>query len=182
MRGVLALLLLTSCSFALTNAPEPHRPCPTSRTPPLLDAATAVAAAGLSIAFVVTGDENYAESDAAGYATLAGLSAGLVAIAATRGFSNVGECREHNRDVEEEQLAAKRPRGVPQARLDAWEQTKQAEAAARTGDCATVVSLEKVVRTTDPELHATVFMRDVAIVRCLATTANAPGAQGTVGQ
>jgi hypothetical protein len=53
-------------------------------------------------------------------------------------------------------------------RLVAWELTKQAAAASRLGDCSQVQALDPRVRDLDAELHLVVFMRDVAIRRCLA--------------
>ena len=44
---------------------------------------------------------------------------------------------------------------------------KQAGDAARAGDCATVTKLDAEVCTSDPEYRDAVFLRDVAIARCL---------------
>jgi hypothetical protein len=52
-------------------------------------------------------------------------------------------------------------------RAEAWELTKQAEQAARERDCAQVEAIDPRVRDLDLELHGVVFMRDVAIQRCL---------------
>lgn len=59
------------------------------------------------------------------------------------------------------------PKQIPEGRDEAWTLTKQAQAAARAGDCVTVADLHLRVRALDPELHETVFARDVAITRCL---------------
>ena len=40
-------------------------------------------------------------------------------------------------------------------------------AAARAGDCLTVIADGDLVRQLDAEFHATVFVRDVAIAGCL---------------
>ena len=59
------------------------------------------------------------------------------------------------------------PAADPSAREDAWAITKHAAAAARAGDCMTVIADEDVVREIDAEFHATIFVRDVAIAGCL---------------
>ena len=52
-------------------------------------------------------------------------------------------------------------------RAEAWELTKQAAEAARERDCAQVEAIDPRVRDLDLEFHGVVFMRDVAIQRCL---------------
>ena len=49
----------------------------------------------------------------------------------------------------------------------AWEMTKQAAEAARMQDCTQVQAIAPRVRDLDQDFHVTVFMRDVAIQRCL---------------
>lgn len=51
--------------------------------------------------------------------------------------------------------------------LAAWELTKQAAAAARAWDCTQVQAIAPRVRELDLDFHVVVFMRDVAIQRCL---------------
>jgi hypothetical protein len=52
-------------------------------------------------------------------------------------------------------------------RATAWELTKQAEDAARDQDCTQVQAIAPRVRELDLDFHVSVFMRDVAIQRCL---------------
>ncbi len=54
-----------------------------------------------------------------------------------------------------------------QQRIAAWDLTKQAAAAARQADCAKVRELSRRVAALDADFHASVFVRDVAIARCL---------------
>ena len=61
-----------------------------------------------------------------------------------------------------------RPSVAAQNRRTAGELTKAAQAAARRSDCDRVAILDPQIRDLDPDLHVTVFARDVAIQRCLA--------------
>lgn len=64
---------------------------------------------------------------------------------------------------------------TPDSRHRAWALTQDAANAARKDDCATVKLRSGEVLALDPEFHATVFARDVAIKRCVdASTAQAP--------
>lgn len=49
----------------------------------------------------------------------------------------------------------------------AWDLTKQAASAARAEDCTQVQAIAPRVRDLDADFHVSVFMRDVAIQRCL---------------
>lgn len=52
-------------------------------------------------------------------------------------------------------------------RAAAWDLTQQAASAARHEDCTQVQALAPRVRELDVDFHLAVFMRDVAIQRCL---------------
>jgi hypothetical protein len=173
------LLAATSCSFGLTSSPEPRKPCPTSDLAPVLDTAAAVGLAAASIYIAVRGGDEYAETDDASYATVAGVSAGLYTIAATRGFSNVRACRDHRIELAFEERHAQARTPNPNAHDQAWALTKQAASSARNGDCAVVTGVDRALREIDPEFHATVFVRDVAIARCLAQPMVVPAAAPT---
>ncbi|MEO8700155.1 MAG: hypothetical protein ABI867_08930 [Kofleriaceae bacterium] len=54
-----------------------------------------------------------------------------------------------------------------EARARAWSLTKAAASAARAQDCSLAITADAEVLALDVEFHATVFMRDVAIARCL---------------
>jgi hypothetical protein len=177
MRIAMLVVVLAGCSFGLTSAPERRRPCPTSQLGPAIDSAIAIGALAASIGIVVEGGDNYAESNASAYASMAGVTAALFTIAATRGFQNVAACKDHQRELARDALASQsRSSAPPPSRLAAWDLTKKAAAAARTGDCQTVVSADRALADLDREFRDTVFARDVAIARCLAPPAStAPG-------
>lgn len=52
-------------------------------------------------------------------------------------------------------------------REEAWELTKQAKQAARSADCTQVQAIDPRVKDLDFDFYGVVFMRDVAIQRCL---------------
>jgi hypothetical protein len=52
-------------------------------------------------------------------------------------------------------------------RAAAWDLTKRAASAARAEDCTQVQAIAPRVRELDLDFHVSVFMRDVAIQRCL---------------
>jgi hypothetical protein len=58
------------------------------------------------------------------------------------------------------------PPPPPDRRNDAWDRTKEAQAAARLGDCTTVKSLAIQVKALNEDFYWTVFARDAAIARC----------------
>lgn len=58
-----------------------------------------------------------------------------------------------------------------QRRGDAWTLTQEAAIAARGGHCERVKELGARVEAIDPETRRTVFASDVAIARCLGTSA-----------
>lgn len=64
-------------------------------------------------------------------------------------------------------------------REQAWQLTKRAGAAARIGDCQTVVALGRQLYGLDRDFHDTVFARDVAVQRCLWPGSQPVPEQGT---
>jgi len=53
------------------------------------------------------------------------------------------------------------------AQQQAWDMTKRARESARAGDCGRVKKIAPAVKDADPSFYEVVFMRDVAIQRCL---------------
>jgi hypothetical protein len=58
---------------------------------------------------------------------------------------------------------------VRQQREAAWQLTKEAQQAARDGNCARVIEIDANVKAMDAELYASTFITDVAIQRCVGT-------------
>jgi predicted small secreted protein len=64
-------------------------------------------------------------------------------------------------------------------RDQAWALTKQAQEAARAGDCAKVTELSAQVGAIDAEFYADVFMKDQPIQRCFVPADATPAPSGT---
>lgn len=71
-------------------------------------------------------------------------------------------------DSEVHHEAAPQPTRRERQRAAAWELTKQAADAARADDCTQVQAIAPRVRELDAEFYVSVFVRDVAITRCLS--------------
>jgi len=162
-----ALVLLCGCSLAFTSRPEPNTPCNDSEASPIADAAITVAFGLAMAAFINEAARPFGDSDAQGGAVITGVFAGAFGASAGVGFSRLGKCRRHNRELYEEAVAGQ-SKPASRSRHDAWELTQQAKAAARAGDCETVAALDEVTRTTDREFYDAVFVRDAAIIACMS--------------
>jgi len=176
--GFAATLLVSGCSFVTVNGPTASDPrclraaATTSRAAPIAD--VVLGAAGVAFAAVVANQDLRGEAPGTGLATVF-ISVPSLLVGATYlgsayyGFREVGRCR-----------AAAEPMTDPAAqawRTRAEALTRAAAAAARSGDCGSVVWQSAKVKQFDPELHATVFMKDVAIRRCLEMPATPADAQ-----
>lgn len=56
-----------------------------------------------------------------------------------------------------------------QQREAAWQLTKEAQQAARDGNCARVLEIDPNVQAMDAELYASTFITDIAIQRCIGS-------------
>jgi hypothetical protein len=72
--------------------------------------------------------------------------------------------------VDQQAMAAQKKRD------QAWALTKQAQEAARAGDCAKVTELSAQVGSLDAEFYADVFMKDLPIQRCFVPVETPPAA------
>lgn len=68
---------------------------------------------------------------------------------------------------QQEQARVQQANDAVAARERAWTLSKEASAAARTGDCTGVEARAIQIREIDRDFHDTVFLRDVAIKRCM---------------
>jgi hypothetical protein len=187
MRRLVSLVLLHGCSFlAVLPSPQPTGlktfKC-NSNSAPNLDVTAAI---GLT---VVTGISRVLPSfcgddfdagrrcdEEGGRGTYAVLGSGAVFVAAAvYGFVANGQCRtkltklteRRAHEVRANVLREQEQADSQDRRQRAWERTQAAATAARAGDCALVHTIGIEVHGLDAEFHATVFVRDVAIKKCL---------------
>jgi hypothetical protein len=130
-----------------------------------------MAAGGGIIASNPGGEPQNAMGNAMIGATLAGVG-GVVLLGSLIGLSIGSWQREHaNAKSDSEQGAAAEslaePARVAPARDDARSLTKRALDEAGSGNCTSVGELAVVVRDIDPDWHATVFVRQPALAKCL---------------
>lgn len=133
--------------------------CTDSTEMPIAAIIGAVAATG-AVAYAATNPELVIDTGGIYWGTALGSVALGLLEASGRGFTYADECRDAKRRGAE--LA--RRADVRGHAVALW---KQATAAARVPDCISVRALDPQLRTLDSEFHAVVFMRDVAIARCM---------------
>lgn len=96
-----------------------------------------------------------------------GVGAFVLGLSALGGMEAASRCHAEQREREARRV---RDDSATEQRVaaseHAWKLTEQAEGAARTGDCATVVRLGPVIGAIDREMYD-VFASDVAVIACL---------------
>jgi hypothetical protein len=181
MRAAVIVISLSGCSLITVRSPQStvppsHASC--SLAPPIVDASVTVlsgffAAVGLAVAHSSEVTPNGNSDDAV--AALLAASAGFL-LSTIYGAHEYGVCQSFNREQDEqlardhrdeEQRRDAAARDAAQHHDRAWQLTQQAEAAARTADCASVHTLEPQVLALDRDMHDTVFVRDASIAHCL---------------
>ena len=170
--GLTACVALCACMGSMVRAPA-HIPsdgvveCTDSMEMPITAAAAGVVSLGAAALYVAAADPQDAlDSGAVLWVPLLGVFGFQALIGAAEGASHVHECRAAKQRGAEVAEAARRKAA---ARAEAGTEWKRAASAARADDCATVRELDPQIRELDVELHDVVFMRDVAIARCLAS-------------
>jgi hypothetical protein len=184
VRVLLVVGFCHGCSFAWHDA-HVHTPstsesdCP-SYARPALDVVGAGALTVLAGEAYV--HRNDADSAAEIWVVPLALAAIAYATSAAYGFVEPGRCdrglaeqRQRTLETERRALEAEQRTEADRAGLrrihardQAWLRMRAAADAARNGDCVTVRAASDDVRVLDTEFHATVFVRDAAIARCLA--------------
>ena len=95
------------------------------------------------------------------------IAAGLMLASGLDGLEAAGGCHLQQREREQRAREAAALQQRIAAREQAWQLTQQAEAAARTGDCAAVVRLDPEIAAADRGVHDVVFAGDLGVGACL---------------
>lgn len=177
--AVALAITLTACSFAIARVPaEPvigEADC--GLLGPIVDTAGATALVTWEMAREFTPDTRGLDPVSGTVVVLAEgaafetenaallMAATVVATSAVFGYVQFGRCQQRRLAVGRERERLRQTRRA--AREEANRLTKLAAAAARADDCATVRRQAPDVLALDPEFYEVVFMRDVAIRRCL---------------
>ena len=143
-----------------------------------------LAVIGLTLTFS-TESKSEEESGTQGKIGIACMLTGLVVLFVAAALEE-SATEEKTKEV---RIADKAPPVVPSVdqaamaaqkkRDHAWALTKQAQEAARAGDCAKVTELSAQVGGLDAEFYADVFMKDVPIQRCFVPAESTPAPSGT---
>ena len=176
MRILLALVLVVTSACSFHGLGPPRRPdyggpleCSEDIGVPIFDTTWALATLGVT-AYIYEElkdkrDGSHASAEAAPFI----LASALGIISAGYGYVMVSRCKRAKAlDVVRRAEAKQRRREHKEALIHAWALTQQAATAARSGDCETVAKLSPAVSELDEDFHATVFLGDVAIARCVA--------------
>jgi hypothetical protein len=172
-------MVLSGCSFIGVRGPTSKgSDCTSNVALPVVDTVAALgyaimAASAVHLVSTSDCDQSSGGCYAEAYAAVIGIPSGVLGVvlfggSAIYGYMKSGECRAYLRHAAEVQASQDRMREETMATRDrAWALMKTAAQAARDGDCDHVRMIDGNVRSIDAEFHATVFRRDVAIMRCL---------------
>lgn len=173
VRAVLLVALLSTACSALgverrAMSPTPQQ-CNSDIGLPITDTVVAAGAVAYAIyLYKQPADGWLPELDQAAKITTAALALAF-ATSAVYGYTEVASCKRDARErIAAQKRAQEQEKWREAQRGAAWAATKDAANAARAGDCAAVQQLDTEVRGIDADFYGTVFVRDVAIARCLA--------------
>jgi hypothetical protein len=172
MHRIVIIALLAGCTLAVNGPPKERKgaelvDCTTNYLAPVLDTIAFVADSTATIVWAKS--DTFDDCEALGCTILPFGVVGMIVLplVAAHGFDLVHRCRTTKERVTRERAIEEAAVKRADDRERAWRLTKQAATAARAGDCEAVREADKAVRAADEEFHATVFVRDVAIARCL---------------
>jgi hypothetical protein len=178
MRAAIIVLLMAGC---VTGPPRQRGratpvECTTSYAAPVAHTVLAAAMAVGAVALIQS-VRNSDDPEACGgicplFLAQLIVAAPIFAIYAAHSYAQVHACRETAAEIrvevaedEAEAAAGQHQRDV---RERAWRLTVAAQADARAANCDAVRTSSAAVLALDAEFHSSVFVRDVAIARCLA--------------
>jgi hypothetical protein len=178
---LLLIGLSQGCSFAWHDAHIHHPVTSKSECPGYVAPVLDVVGGGI-LTFLATAayvHRNDADSAAEIWVEPLALTAAAYTASAIYGVIEPGRCEREQRqlalEADRRRLEATQRREEDRAELhrvhareQAWIWMQAAAQAARGGSCAVVQTASTEVRGLDVEFHDTVFVRDVAIARCLA--------------
>ena len=171
---VAGLLLLGGCFGLLAG----HGPGPTGPADPPVECSSLVwpAIDGVIAATFTYGVET-CHDEMCGLGDLGAIPVAVIAaLSATYGLvvdvtcdkAAADQARFQGELANTREQAAEREREQTAIREQAWQLMQPAATAARAGVCTTVSRVDAQIRALDDDFHSAVFVRDVAIARCLA--------------
>jgi hypothetical protein len=168
-------LVLSGCIGSMVRAPaqipaDGKVECTDTYEQPITAAVIATLSAA-TIAYAANHPEWALENGGILWVPVAGILSVGTFIGVGEGLLRVEECKEaKQRGAAHAKIAqrdAQQAQARSAARAEANALSKRAAAAARADDCVSVRTLDPQVRALDVEFHALVFLRDIAIARCL---------------
>lgn len=140
-----------------------------------------LAAVGLGLTYST---ESREDTGTRGKVGVAMLLTGLVVLFVAAALEE-GATEQKAKEIRIADRAPPRAPTVDQKAIDAqkkrdraWALTKEAQEAARVGDCAKVTELSAQVGALDVEFYGDVFMKDIAVQRCFVPAEAPPAPSG----
>jgi hypothetical protein len=169
---IVVVVLVAGCT-GFVNGPPRERTgvvlvdCTDHYIFPALDTAAWTTVTAATIYWAKSGTFEDCEAIGCTLLPLGIVTAIAMPLIAAHGFERVHACRETKSRIARVRFEEEARATHERVRDRAWRMTKEAMTAARADNCAEVRRLSAKVRAEDADFHATVFVRDVAIARCL---------------